>query len=409
MEASMLKNRLLQLSFAVLSGLLSAAMSACGSSSAKTPEGSTQAPVITAFTASPATITAAQDVTLSWTVTGADTLSIDQSVGPVTGTSKTVHATATTTYTLTATNTTGHITAQTTVQLNPPVSGKVIADYTVAKDSVLRAIPDSYINAARTTFHVAYFHTSHGTHVSYGAFGLPGFKTGDATKFGITNGTPDPNKLDLHDYYASGTPYQDLSQADADWAAWRTQVRTYLDAAANASINVMMWSWCDPAGHSVPNYLSSMQTLINEYGTGGTKIGTGSGKTRTTPVTFIFMTGHANGGDNVGAGKPRDQAKLITDYCTTHNYFCIDYFSIDSHAMNDTYYEDVNDNGASSAYGGNFYQDWQNAHTKGTDWYENRSSPGGSVTYGEHNTQHITANRKAFAFWWVLARIAGAP
>ena len=35
--------------------------------------------------------------------------------------------------------------------------------------------------------------------------------------------------------------------------------------------------------------------------------------------------------------------------------------------------------------------------------------PEGEVfaTYGEHNTQHITANRKAYAFWWVLARIAG--
>ena len=33
--------------------------------------------------------------------------------------------------------------------------------------------------------------------------------------------------------------------------------------------------------------------------------------------------------------------------------------------------------------------------------------PGGRVDYGEHNTQHITANRKAYAFWWILARIAG--
>ena len=24
-----------------------------------------------------------------------------------------------------------------------------------------------------------------------------------------------------------------------------------------------------------------------------------------------------------------------------------------------------------------------------------------------HNSQHITANRKAYAMWWILARIAG--
>ena len=32
---------------------------------------------------------------------------------------------------------------------------------------------------------------------------------------------------------------------------------------------------------------------------------------------------------------------------------------------------------------------------------------GGSVTYGAHNSQHITANRKAYAMWYILARIAG--
>jgi hypothetical protein len=289
-----------------------------------------------------------------------------------------------------------------------PSSGSYIADQTVARDSVLRTIPVTYINTARTTFHVAYNHTSHGTHVSYGVYGLPGFKSGDNTKFGVTMNaaSADPDKLDFHDNEIGGS-YQDLSQADANWSAWVEQVRTYLDDPDNADINIMMWSWCDISNHSIPNYLSSMQTLINEYGPGGTKIGTGAGKTKTIPVTFIFMTGHATADSNTGAGRPGDQARLITDYCTAHGYYCIDYYAIDSHAMNDTYYEDAGDNGDSSSYGGNFYEDWQNAHTLGADWYENRTSPGGSVSYGEHNSQHITANRKAFAFWWVLARIAG--
>ena len=44
---------------------------------------------------------------------------------------------------------------------------------------------------------------------------------------------------------------------------------------------------------------------------------------------------------------------------------------------------------------------------EGTDWYKSKNTPGGSETYGSHNTQYITANRKAYAMWWVLARIAG--
>lgn len=281
-----------------------------------------------------------------------------------------------------------------------------VADYQVATEAALRAIPDSYINTARTTLHVAYNHTSHGTHISYGAYGLPDYKTGDDSKFAITmNSVAETTKLDFHDQEIGGA-YPDLSTADADWSIWRDQVRTYLDDPANAAINVMMWSWCDITGHSVANYLSSMQTLINEYGPGGSQIGTGAGQ-RANPVTFIFMTGHAVANSNTGTGNPREQAALITDYCNAHHYFCIDYYSIDTHAMDGAYYEDTGENGDSVTYGGNFYEDWEGSHTLGSDWYENKDSPGGTATYGQHNTQHITANRKAFAFWWVLARIAG--
>ena len=74
--------------------------------------------------------------------------------------------------------------------------------------------------------------------------------------------------------------------------------------------------------------------------------------------------------------------------------------------MEGNYWEDAGDAGNSSA-GGDFYADWQSSHTVREDYFENRSSPGGSVTFGAHNTQHITANRKAFAMWYILARIAG--
>ena len=74
--------------------------------------------------------------------------------------------------------------------------------------------------------------------------------------------------------------------------------------------------------------------------------------------------------------------------------------------MDGNYWEDAGDDGNSST-GGNFYSDWQNSHSVGNGYYENKSSPGGTVTYGAHNSQHITANRKAYAMWYILARIAG--
>ena len=73
------------------------------------PQG--QKPVITSFTTSPATVAGGQSCTLSWSVAWAASLSIDNGIGAVTGSTVTVNPTATTTYTLTAINANGTTTA----------------------------------------------------------------------------------------------------------------------------------------------------------------------------------------------------------------------------------------------------------------------------------------------------------
>ena len=291
-------------------------------------------------------------------------------------------------------------------EYDPEITDGTIASYQVAKEDVLRSIPEEYINAARNNLHIAYQHTSHGTHVSKGLFGLPDFKNGDKELFGITNNNPTPDKLDFRDYAmgsyaANGEDASDLSRNET---AFIQATRNYLDDPENSDINVVIWSWCSISGHDVANnYLPGMQALIDEYGEGGTKIGS----QRQVPVTFIFMTGHAETNSNQGEGSPGNQAELIIDYCQDKGYFCLDYYGIDSHDMDDNYWEDSGDDGNSENYGGNFYSDWQESHQLGKDYFENRESPGGSASYGDHNSQHITANRKAYAMWWILSRIAG--
>jgi YVTN family beta-propeller protein len=78
------------------------------------------APSIQSFIATPPNITAGSSSTLSWSVSGnpAPTLSIDNGVGAVTGTSVSVTPAATTTYTLVATNSVGSTSASTTVTVN---------------------------------------------------------------------------------------------------------------------------------------------------------------------------------------------------------------------------------------------------------------------------------------------------
>ncbi len=284
---------------------------------------------------------------------------------------------------------------------------KYIADYSVAKEKVLRNIPEEYIKYAREHFHIAYQHTSHGTHVPYGLNGLQHYKAGDDTLFAVTfNGNPVSGKLDFHDYamasyHAEGEDASDLSRNET---AFIQATRNFLDDPQNADVNIVMWSWCSIAGHDVKNnYLPGMQTLINEYGPGGTKP-----RAKTNPVTFIFMTGHAEQNNNIGEGKPKNQADLITSYCNEHHYFCLDYFSIESHDYaTDNYYSDCSDDSYSETYGGNYNKDFQENHIKGQLWFENMNPQSNTIGYGAHLTQHITANRKAYAFWWILARIAG--
>ncbi len=295
-----------------------------------------------------------------------------------------------------------------------------IADYRVAKPSVLEAIPAEYINQAGNTAVVEYFHTSHGTHVSYGVWGLPDFKTGYDTRFAVTDSLAGRDgKLVFMDHYGE-TPYglkePDLSQIDSadGWDQWVTDMSAFLEDSANSASNAVttvMWSWCDIADHDVDKYCQSMDGLIKKYGEGGSHVGSGSGK-RENPVNFIFMTGHANQDDNLGEGKSASQAQKIIDFCREKHYFCLDYYSIDTHDMDDRYWDDASDNAESAKYktaGGvtyNFNKDWIGTHTEGTDWYQNKEENGASAC-GAHTDQHLTSNRKAYAFWWILARQAG--
>jgi hypothetical protein len=83
--------------------------------------GTTAAPVIHSFTASPTPIQSGMSSTLTWQVTGATSLSISPGVGAVSGTSISVSPGSTTQYTLVAGNTAGSASAQVTVTGAPPL------------------------------------------------------------------------------------------------------------------------------------------------------------------------------------------------------------------------------------------------------------------------------------------------
>jgi hypothetical protein len=80
-------------------------------------------PVINSFTSNPTSITSGGSAILSWNVSGATSISIDNGVGSgTTATSANVSPSTTTTYTLTASNTGGSVAATTTVTVAGPTA-----------------------------------------------------------------------------------------------------------------------------------------------------------------------------------------------------------------------------------------------------------------------------------------------
>ena len=99
----------------LLCSILLVVLSACSSAAPKA-----KAPIISEFTASASTITAGEETTLTWAVTGTATIELSiADIGKVTGTSKVVAPTATTTYILTAKNTAGSVNKELTITVNP--------------------------------------------------------------------------------------------------------------------------------------------------------------------------------------------------------------------------------------------------------------------------------------------------
>lgn len=102
--------------------LAAAVLAGCGSCGG----GASAPPTIKSFTATPAVIATGASTKLSWDVSGADSLEIDNGVGSVAGKDTTVKPGATTTYKLTAKNSKGSVDATTRVEVSaPPAKFKV--------------------------------------------------------------------------------------------------------------------------------------------------------------------------------------------------------------------------------------------------------------------------------------------
>lgn len=256
------------------------------------------------------------------------------------------------------------------------VSGDgIIVDHLCTK---LSTIPTEWITAAKDNLHIAYGHTSHGSQLTTGMSGLVSYKGPSFTwNNGGTNGA-----LDLHDYAISG----DLGNPDR--TTWASRTRTYL--ADNPDVNVIIWSWCGQVSSAseadIDTYLDLMNNLEIDF----------------PEVKFVYMTGHLDGTGLTGNLHLRNEQ--IRKYCRDNEKILYDFADIESYDPDGTYYGDKRPNDAcdydtdgNGSRDGNWALEWQNSHTQGVDWFNCSSA----------HSQPLNANQKAYAAWWLWARLAG--
>ena len=254
----------------------------------------------------------------------------------------------------------------------------------------LTKIPKSWMEAAKSNLHIAYGHTSHGSQLTTGMTGLIGFMNGGGlglsfpSNFFAWNNGGTGGALDLRDSPFSGA--SDLGNPDR--TAWAAATRNYLNT--HPTVNVIIWSWCgqvDGSEADINTYLNLMNSLETDY----------------PNVKFVYMTGHLNG--TGAAGNVNQRNNQIRQYCQLNNKILYDFADIESYdpdgntnymilKANDECYYDSNGDGYQDR---NWATDWQATHTQNVDWYNCSAA----------HTQALNGNRKAYAAWWLWARLAG--
>jgi len=254
----------------------------------------------------------------------------------------------------------------------------------------LAAIPAEWITAAKASLHIAYGHTSHGSQITEGMKGLVSFK---GTTYDWNNGGTG-GALDLHDYAMPG----DLGNPNR--TQWEAETRKYL--AANHDVNVVMWSWCGQVSSAteadINTYLNLMSGLEEDF----------------PDVKFVYMTGHLDGTGLTGNLHLRNEQ--IRNYCKANNKILYDFADIESYDPDGKYYGDkratdgcnydydgdgvTKSSGDPALPGGtdkNWAIAWQDNHTVNVDWYNKPVA----------HTQPLNGNLKAYAAWYLWARLAG--
>ena len=262
-------------------------------------------------------------------------------------------------------------------------AGSRVVDH---RDVDITKLTEAQIQRAKDKLHIAYGHTSHGSQLTDGMSGLVGFANGGGKGLALPqdlfawNYGGHEGALDLRD----GVLCNDVGY----YPDWVVCTSNYLNDAANADVNVVIWSWC---GQMTWKY--SGGTLSNEY------VLPMAAFERDYPnVTFVYMTGHVDIWDDANN---KAACEVIRAWCATNNRVLYDFNDIEHYNPDGTYFEFVGDDcavfdGAGGSQIGNWAVAWQTSHVQNVDWYECNSA----------HSEPLNANLKAYAVWALWCQLA---
>ncbi len=274
--------------------------------------------------------------------------------------------------------------------------GQILIDHTCTD---LNSVPGAWVTQAAADLHIAYNHTSHGSHITRGMNALESFPAYGDTYEWSDDGSAG---LDLDD---NGIPCgaSDLSQGDSidgnGVTPWVTCTRDFLDLPANDHINVIMWSWCSINEHDAQRYVDNMEILVSEY----------------PDVNFVFITGHAEGqGEDMTPGSVHYNNELIRQHCQSNGRILFDFADIEAYDPDGAYYWDLNLWDDLDYNGGNWAQEWITANP-GSELDQLTTGDGVTGYDGCVNCQHsyipaearVNCVLKGRAAWWMFAGLAG--
>jgi hypothetical protein len=230
-------------------------------------------------------------------------------------------------------------------------------------------IPSDWIESGQDNMRIHYAHTSHGDQITAGLSRIES----DNSTFAVSIGYPalptEAGALCILD----GNPPETYITPDLYWQGASAIALTQNTLDDNPALTVSLWSWCTQMDYyseeDVQDYLDVMMSL----------------EAANPCITFIYMTGNAQSTDASGYNRWL-RNEQIRECCLNNDKVLFDFADLDCWS-----------NGEQSTYDYTVGEETLHIPVEHQDFNGDE----------EAHTTYTSCEQKGYAFWWLIAMLAG--